>query len=204
MLRLIIWFILFQKQRQSTSFMQSCQTLAPSVVQEVSSPLGKRSNTSMSGLSNLCVNPSPKRTQVDMHTHLLRTSDMDNKLLNAKVTEYVYACNLPFSIVEHPSSIALIDALLPGYKLSSRQRLGGKLLDNTHMRSYRRTWGKNWLAKWWRYNTAWVTSTMIPLLPHMSLPMGKASSMTLPTQEPSEDPWGLQGYVIGIYKRCRR
>ena len=55
----------------------------------------------------------------------------------------------------------------------------------TRMRSYRKTWGKSWLAKWWRYNkTAGVTSTTIPLSQHLLLPMGIASSLTLSTQEP--------------------
>jgi len=76
--------------------------------------------------------PQPKRIQLDLHSHLIKTSSGKKEELDDKVAEFVYACNLPFSIVEHPTFITLVTALRPGYQLPTRKALGLTQLDKTH------------------------------------------------------------------------
>ena len=60
------------------------------------------------------------------------TSHLDN--IDREVAEFIYACNLPFSVVEHPAFLAMVTALQPGYKPPTGKAVGGKFLDETHKR----------------------------------------------------------------------
>jgi len=52
--------------------------------------------------------------------------------IDQTIGEFVFGCNLPFSVVEHPLFKAMIESLRPGYKPPSRKTLSGTLLDQTH------------------------------------------------------------------------
>jgi len=76
--------------------------------------------------------PPMKKRQSDMNQHVLRTTDTQKDQLDEEVAELVYACNLPFSLVEHPLFKKLVDSLRPGYKPPTREMLSTKLLDKVH------------------------------------------------------------------------
>lgn len=52
--------------------------------------------------------------------------------IDIEVARLFYACNLPFSMAEHPQFIKVVSMLRPGYKPPSRKLIGGKLLDAVH------------------------------------------------------------------------
>jgi hypothetical protein len=52
--------------------------------------------------------------------------------IDQTVAEYVFGCNLPFSVVEHPLFKAMVESLSPGYKPRTRKTLSGTLLEQTH------------------------------------------------------------------------
>ena len=76
--------------------------------------------------------PSPKRVQLDVRAHLVRTATSDTEKMDSKVAKFVYACNLPFSVAEHPAFIDMVEALRPGYQPPSRKWVGRPLLDTIH------------------------------------------------------------------------
>ena len=78
--------------------------------------------------------PPAKKIQLDLTCHLVRTTSGQKEHLDEKVAEFVYACNLPFSVVEHPNFRAMVEALRPGYKPPSRKALGTTHLDKAHER----------------------------------------------------------------------
>ena len=76
--------------------------------------------------------PPAKRIQSDLNSHFVRTSQPTKELLNEKVAEFIYACNLPFSVVEHKTFKDLVTALHPGYQPTTRKALSEILLDQVH------------------------------------------------------------------------
>jgi hypothetical protein len=52
--------------------------------------------------------------------------------IDVEIARLFYACNLPFSLVEHPQFIKVVQLLRPGYKPPSRKQIGGTLLDTVH------------------------------------------------------------------------
>jgi len=77
------------------------------------------------------LNHPPKRTQMDMNSHIVKTSTAKKNELDELLAEFVYACNLPFSVTEHATFKAFVQALRPGYQPPTRKMLGSTLLDNT-------------------------------------------------------------------------
>ena len=73
-----------------------------------------------------------KHLQLDLSDHVVKTSPLSKEKIDSKIAEFIYACNLPFSMVEHPLFLNLIENLRPGYKPPTRQTIGSSLLDNTH------------------------------------------------------------------------
>ena len=58
--------------------------------------------------------PRPaKRLQLDLNSHLIRTTAGQKEHLDEKVAEFIYACNLAFNVVEHPMFLAMLEALRP-------------------------------------------------------------------------------------------
>ena len=80
-------------------------------------------------------NPRPtKRLQLDLNSHLIRTTTGQKEHLDEKVAEFIFACNLAFNVVEHPMFLSMLDALRPGYKPPPRKALSTKHLDKSHER----------------------------------------------------------------------
>lgn len=52
--------------------------------------------------------------------------------VDVHVAQFIYGSNLPFTIVEQPTFLALLKALRPGYKPPSCKTLAGPLLDKVH------------------------------------------------------------------------
>ena len=50
-------------------------------------------------------------------------------MLNNKVAKLFYACNIPFSVLEHPLFVDMVESLRPGFTSHSRKAIGGHLLD---------------------------------------------------------------------------
>ena len=76
--------------------------------------------------------PSPKRWQDDLKGHVMRTSQSNKEELDDTIAEFVYGCNLPFTIVEHDLFKTMIRKLRPGYKPPTREALRTKHLDSVH------------------------------------------------------------------------
>lgn len=52
--------------------------------------------------------------------------------IDMQVARFVYACNLPFSIVDHPEFVKLTHLLKPSYKPPTAKTIGGSLLDRVY------------------------------------------------------------------------
>ena len=82
--------------------------------------------------SDVSIEPQPKRVQVDMRGHVVTTPAVTKDKLDQCIAEFVYGCNLPFSVVEHPLFKSMVESLRPGYKPPTRKAISGALLDQTH------------------------------------------------------------------------
>ena len=76
--------------------------------------------------------PPPKCIQTGLDDRIVRTPTSTKELIDDKVAEYMFACNLPFSLVEHPSFKSLLTVLHPGYQPPARTAISSKHLDKTH------------------------------------------------------------------------
>lgn len=76
--------------------------------------------------------PPFKKRQSDLNNHIVRTSEATKEELDEKVAEFVFGCNIPFGVVEHPLFKAMVSALRPGYTPPTRKSLGTKQLDSVH------------------------------------------------------------------------
>ena len=65
-----------------------------------------------------------------MSTHVIKTTGALKSRLDLLVATFFHSCNIPFSVVEHPSFKALMEALCPGYQVPTRKQLSGNLLDD--------------------------------------------------------------------------
>ncbi|KAJ8039259.1 hypothetical protein HOLleu_16915 [Holothuria leucospilota] len=74
--------------------------------------------------------PKRKLKQSDLSNKVVKTSKTDTVTLDEKVAKFFYACNIPFSCVEHPTFQDLITSLRPGYQPPTRKAIGGTLLDS--------------------------------------------------------------------------
>ena len=83
-------------------------------------------------LHQLSVPSAPKPVQQSMWGHVTSTPGVTKEKIDLTVAEFVYGCNLPFSVVEHPLFKAMVESLHPGYKPPTRKTLGSTLLDRTH------------------------------------------------------------------------
>ena len=92
--------------------------------------------------SNGLTTASSKHLQRDLSDHAVKTSTLSTEKINSRIAEFIYACNLPFSMVEHPLFLNLIENLRPGYKPPTRQEIRSSLLDSTHKKLQNDTKGK--------------------------------------------------------------
>ena len=76
--------------------------------------------------------PPAKKRQLDLNSHVVHTPAATKDDLDDKTAEFLYGCNLPFSIVEHPLFKSLVSSLRPGYQPPSRLAVSNKLLDKCH------------------------------------------------------------------------
>ena len=74
----------------------------------------------------------PQRVQSSIKGHFVSTSPAEKAKLDQCVAEFIIAANLPFSVVEHPKFIAMVEEMHPGYKPPTRKAVGGTLLDKIH------------------------------------------------------------------------
>ena len=49
-----------------------------------------------------------------------------------EIAKMFFACNIPFSVTEHPQLCRVIQLLRPGYTPPSSKAISGILLDNVH------------------------------------------------------------------------
>lgn len=59
-------------------------------------------------------------------------SEVESAKIDAKMAEFFYGCNVPFSACESKYFKNFIHALRPSYGIPNRRRLAGTLLDETH------------------------------------------------------------------------
>ena len=85
---------------------------------------------SMQQLSS--VPPARDPVQSTMWSHIMNTSNASKEKLDLIIAELFFGCNLPFTLVEHPLFIVLVESLRPGYKPPTRKTLSGPLLDRVH------------------------------------------------------------------------
>ena len=79
--------------------------------------------------------PPAKRVQSSLHGHLISTSSSTKNKLDEKIAEFVFGCNIPFNVVDHPLFKAMIAELRPGYKPPFRKNLDfllDKVYSNLH------------------------------------------------------------------------
>ena len=67
--------------------------------------------------------------QSDIQQHLFKTSGTTKDILDEKLVKFLYACNIPFSVVEHDSFLDFVQTLRPGYKPTTRKAISEKHLD---------------------------------------------------------------------------
>ena len=60
---------------------------------------------------------------------MLKLQKTCKDIIDNKVAKFFFGCNIPFSTIERPLFVELVDALRPGYKLPSRKTLANKHLD---------------------------------------------------------------------------
>jgi len=68
-------------------------------------------------------------TQFDISNHVVKTSTNLKATIDIEIAKLFYACNLPFSLVEHPQFVRVIQLLRPGYQPPTRKVIGDSLLD---------------------------------------------------------------------------
>ena len=86
--------------------------------------------------------PAPKRVQTGLWGHVITTPTVTKEKIDQCVAEFVFGCNLPFAVVEHPLFRAMVETLRPGYKPPSRKTLSSTLLDQVHNKLYSTMGGK--------------------------------------------------------------
>lgn len=64
----------------------------------------------------------------------MKSSARQRALFDKKIAKYIYATNTPFSHVEHPLFLNMIQALRPGYTPPSRRQIGENLLEDTYLK----------------------------------------------------------------------
>lgn len=62
--------------------------------------------------------------------YLIKTSGGLKGNLDGLWAEAFYACNIPFSVIDHPRFRAAMESTRPGYQLPTRKQLAGKHLDD--------------------------------------------------------------------------
>ena len=127
---ILFWNIFFQVSSSSSN--------TTDAVPATSSPLPDSATVTHQPLStkrpgsDSATSTPPKRFQLDLSGHVVKTLPGNKEELDTKVAEFVYGCNLPFSVVEHPLFLSMVDALRPGCKPPMHQKLSSSLLDNVH------------------------------------------------------------------------
>lgn len=79
-------------------------------------------------------NPSPAKIiaiQPHIVSNAVHTDTSTKHHLDQAVAKFMYGCNIPFSAVEHPLFINMIQALRPGYTPPSRKSISTNHLDTT-------------------------------------------------------------------------
>ena len=76
----------------------------------------------------------PKTCQPHMSSFCIKTDSAAATQLDLQIAKFLYACNIPFNIVEHKEFKAMISLLRPGYSPPNRKELAGNLLNNVHER----------------------------------------------------------------------
>ena len=71
--------------------------------------------------------------QTDLEQKVFITTESDKQRMDTLLAKFFFACNIPFSVTEHPSFIEHVEfasALMPGYKHPTRKVLSSTLLDS--------------------------------------------------------------------------
>jgi len=64
---------------------------------------------------------------------------------NVQLLQFVFGCNLPLIVTEHPWCNALVSSLRPGYKLTTRDAICNKWLDKCHDKSQAQS--SSWITR---------------------------------------------------------
>ena len=76
--------------------------------------------------------PPAKRSQPHISSHVFKTDGETANHLNSLVSKFFFGCNIPFSVVEHPLFLDLVNNLRPGYQPPTKKALGDKHLNEVH------------------------------------------------------------------------
>lgn len=81
--------------------------------------------------SDVVIEDRPKIVdkQPKLSNFTIKTDQRMKNELDLLVGEFFYACNIPFSVAEHPAFKCLLETLRPGYKGPNRKNLGGDILN---------------------------------------------------------------------------
>ncbi|XP_073216368.1 uncharacterized protein [Lepidochelys kempii] len=86
------------------------------------------------------ISPVAKRKKYLQHPgttidkFVIRTSRLQNGVIDEKIAWFLYATNSPFRMIESPCFINMIQSLRPGYSPPNRADVAGKLLDKVYER----------------------------------------------------------------------
>ena len=70
------------------------------------------------------------RIQTDLEQKVFITTESDKQRMDTLLAKFFFACNIPFSVTEHPSFIEFASASRPGYKPPTRKVLSSTVLDS--------------------------------------------------------------------------
>ena len=91
---------------------------------------GKRSRSpSPPPAKRQAVSAAVSVTQHDVSGFLIKTTDNQKSLFDLEIAKLFYACNLPFSVAEHPQFLRVLQLIRTGYKPPTRKAIGSNLLD---------------------------------------------------------------------------
>ena len=155
-----VW-AMFERTQDQKVKCKNCQTLVSSKADRMKnhlnkcSPQEKQTTPVVSENSSQQVNiekrpipddfdspPAPKRVQTGLWGHVISTPSVTKEKIDHCVAEFVFGCNLPFSVVEHPLFRAMVETLRPGYKPPTRKTLSSTLLDQVHNKLHSTMRGK--------------------------------------------------------------
>ena len=79
--------------------------------------------------SSIIKKDTPQTFTNSIGDFVIQTTQIDKKKFDLQIAKFVYGTNTPFTHVEHPEFVKLINQLRPGYKLPNRHNIANNLLD---------------------------------------------------------------------------